>query len=69
MTRAEGPDPMPPPINEHMIAIEYDTGLQATAKCADVVVLPIRRPDTLQTKPGCGVKPSFGKRLRAIFGQ
>ena len=69
ITRTEGPDPITSPIGENLVAIEYDTGLQATAKCADVVVLPIRRPDTLQTKSGCGIKTSFGKRLRAIFGQ
>ena len=63
------PDPITFAVSENPIAIEYDTGLQATAKCADVVVLPIRRPDTLQPKSGCGIKTSFGKRLRAIFGQ
>ena len=69
MTRTDGPNPIPPAVSDNLIAIEYDTGLQATAKCADVVVLPIRQPDTLQTKSGCGIKTSFGKRLRAIFGQ
>jgi len=51
------------------VAIEYNTGLQANAKCADVVVLPIRRPDTLQAKTGCGIEQTFTDRLRAIFGQ
>ena len=69
MTRTDGPNPIPPPVSDNLVAIEYDTGRRATAKCADVVVLPIRQPDTLQTKSGCGIKPSFGKRLRAIFGQ
>ena len=67
IARAEGPDPLLPDIREDLVAIEYDTGLQATSKCADVVVLPIRQPDNLQIKSGCGLKPSFGERLRAIF--
>ena len=67
ITRFDGPDPLLPPISENLQSIEYDTGLQATAKCADVVVLPIRQPDTLQVKPGCGLKPSLGERLRSIF--
>ena len=69
MTEAAGPDPITSATSENSIAIEYDTGLQATAKCADVVVLPIRRPDTLKPKSGCGIKTSFGERLRAIFGR
>lgn len=67
MTQAEGLDPLTAPITDNLIAIEYETGLLATAKCADVVVLPIRQPDTLKAKPGCGIKPSFSERLRAIF--
>ena len=69
ITRAAGPDSLPAPLNVNSVAIEYDTGLQANAKCADVVVLPIRQPDTLQAKTGCGIKQSFSNRLRAIFGQ
>jgi penicillin-binding protein 1B len=67
ITQFDGPDPLLPPISENLLSIEYDTGLQATAKCADVVVLPIRQPDTLLVKPGCGLKPSLGERLRSIF--
>jgi penicillin-binding protein 1B len=67
ITKVDGPDPLPPTIGENLVPIEYDTGLQATAKCADVVVLPIRQPDTLLVKPGCGLKPSLGERLRSIF--
>ena len=69
MTRVAGPDPLPAPLNVNSVAIEYNTGLQANAKCADVVVLPIRRPDTLQAKTGCGIEQTFTDRLRAIFGQ
>ena len=67
IAQGEGPDPLLPDTREDLVAIEYDTGLQATSKCADVVVLPIRQPDNLQIKSGCGLKPSFGERLRAIF--
>ena len=67
ITKVDGPDPLLPTIGENLVPIEYDTGLQATAKCADVVVLPIRQPDTLLVKPGCGLKPSLGERLRSIF--
>lgn len=67
MMRAEGSDPLIFPPNENFVAIEYDTGLQATDKCADVVVLPIAQPDTLSVKPGCGIRASFSERLRSLF--
>ncbi len=69
MMRAEGANPLVIAPNENLIAIEYDTGLQATQMCADVVVLPIARPDTLGIKPGCKIKTSFGDRLRSIFSR
>jgi penicillin-binding protein 1B len=69
MMRAQGPSPLAMPPSENLIAIEYDTGLQATQMCADVVVLPIARPDTLGIKPGCKIKSSFGDRLRSIFSR
>lgn len=69
MMREEGVDPLIILANENSVAIEYDTGLQATDKCADVVVLPITRPDTLPIKPGCNIKVGLGQRLRSIFGR
>jgi penicillin-binding protein 1B len=69
MMRDEGSDPFIALENENSVAIEYDTGLRATDKCADVVVLPIARPDTLSIKPGCNVKSGFGERLRSIFSR
>jgi penicillin-binding protein 1B len=69
MMQEEGVDPLIILANENSVAIEYDTGLQATDKCADVVVLPITRPDTLPIKPGCNIKVGLGQRLRSIFGR
>jgi hypothetical protein len=69
MMREEGVDPLNTLANENSVAIEYDTGLQATDKCADVVVLPVTRPDTLSIKPGCNIKAGLGQRLRSIFGR
>ena len=69
MMREEGVDPLISIPDENSVAIEYDTGLRATDKCADVVVLPITRPDTLSIKPGCNIKVGLGQRLRSIFGR
>ncbi len=67
MMRADGTDPLIIPPSEKSVSIEYETGLRATDKCADVVVLPIAQPDTLKIKPGCGIRPNLGDRLRSIF--
>ena len=67
MTQAEGSDPLSLIETDQWLAIEFDTGLRAAASCADVVVLPIRQPDTLQAKSSCGIQSSFGDRLRSIF--
>ncbi len=69
MTQAEGSDPLSLIETNQWLAIEFDTGLRAAASCADVVVLPIRQPDTLQAKSGCGIQSSFGDRLRSIFNR
>tara|TARA_X000000950_G_scaffold102249_2_gene129102 strand:+ start:20316 stop:22694 length:2379 start_codon:yes stop_codon:yes gene_type:complete len=62
------PAALQPSETQTLVPIEYLTGLRANEKCADVVELPIRQPDTLSVKAGCGLKPGFGRRLRALFG-
>ena len=52
---------------DNLVEIEFATGMRAAKSCADVVVIPIRRPDTLPIKPGCGIRKTFGQRLRSIF--
>ena len=49
----EGIAPSP---NERLVEVEYDTGLLAHAGCADTVTILVTKPDTLQPKPGCGIK-------------
>ena len=45
-------------------AVEYSTGLLATAQCADVVWVAIPDIDTMQVKPGCAIPRSGDNRRR-----
>jgi penicillin-binding protein 1B len=62
-----GVDPIVHNPTDDLVEIEFSTGRRAKKSCADTVVIPIRRPDTLTIKPGCGVRKTFGQRLRSIF--
>ncbi|MCP5181221.1 MAG: transglycosylase domain-containing protein [Pseudomonadales bacterium] len=44
--------------------VEYDTGLLASPDCAITVRVPLRDPDTLPVKEGCGIKPAEEDRWR-----
>lgn len=67
MARRNGVDPITPIPSDDLVAIEYTSGRRATARCADVVLLPVRTPQSLAIKPGCNIKPSLKQRLRSIF--
>ena len=62
-----GVDPIAHGLAENLVEIEFSSGKRAAKSCADVVVIPIRRPDTLPIKSGCGIRKTFGQRLRSIF--
>ena len=67
MARRNGVDPITPIPSDDLVAIEYTSGRRATERCADVVLLPVRTPQSLTIKPGCNIKPSLKQRLRSIF--
>ena len=67
MARRNGVDPIVPPLSEDLLAIEYTSGARANARCADVVMLPVRAPQSLPIKSGCKIKRSLGQRLKSIF--
>ena len=67
MARRNGVDPIVLPLNEDLLAIEYTSGARANARCADVVMLPVRAPQSLPIKSGCKIKRSLGQRLKSIF--
>lgn len=54
--------PIELPANPDLVEIEYTTGLHASARCAEVVQVPVPRGAQLPAKRGCA-----GKRLAGSF--
>ena len=67
MARRNGVDPIVPVPSDDLVAIEYTSGARANERCADVVMLPVRAPQSLQIKSGCKIKRSLRQRLKSIF--
>jgi penicillin-binding protein 1B len=47
--------------------VEYLTGMEARASCAEVVSLPLPDNATLPVKSGCGINKTWSKRLKGWF--
>ena len=62
-------DPLVHLPEDNMLEIEYTSGLQARQSCADVIRLPFPKGTRLDAKPGCGIKPKLGERLKKWFGR
>jgi penicillin-binding protein 1B len=67
MTRRDGINPLVHPVVAELTEIEFDTGMRASADCADVVRVPVPDVTALPIKPGCGIKPTLKQRFRAFF--
>ena len=68
ITRADRIDPLVHPPDDTLVDIEFETGLRATAYCADVVSIPVPDIDSLKVKPGCGIRTGLAGRVRRWFG-
>ena len=62
MTRSKGIDPLVHLPAGNLVDIEFETGLRAAARCAEVVSVPVSDPRALPVKPGCGIKDRRGRR-------
>ena len=60
-------EPLAHPPDDHLLAVEYTTGLRANEACADVVWVSVQDPSTLDIKPGCGIKRSISEHARRWF--
>lgn len=67
MVRGQPVDPLIHAADQRLIEVEFESGMRATATCADVVRVPIPDPDALPVKPGCGLDEGFGDRMRRWF--
>ena len=52
----QGIDPMEHSTGNHIVELEFSTGLVAKPSCANTVRVPITQKVTLPVKPGCGIK-------------
>lgn len=63
-TRSISVEPLIHTYAENLVEVEFETGLLANAKCAEVVRIPVPDPSQLNIKSGCNISRSLGERFR-----